>query len=55
VVGGEAAAQRGFDGASCWEDGMSKKHQVVLLGGAVLSALISATVIWLVLYLAGVL
>lgn len=34
---------------------MSTKHQVVLIGGAVLSALISTTTIWLVLYLAGVL
>jgi hypothetical protein len=34
---------------------MSTKHQVVLIGGAVLSALISTTAIWLVLWVMGVL
>ena len=34
---------------------MSKKHQVFLIGGAVLSTLISATVIGLVLWMMGVL
>jgi len=34
---------------------MSTKHQFVLIGSVVASALISATTIWLVLYLVGVL
>ena len=34
---------------------MSAKHQVVLIGGVVASALISTATIWVVLYWSGVL